>query len=89
MTAMPWEVKLNWFHGFFSSYNHVTLVLATDGDQVFHWWRGTTLCHGPPVKRGSREESQRVSSFLSGDKIMLQPDCDVLTSSCLDIHKAL
>lgn len=29
----------------------LTLVLTTDGDQSFHWWRGTALRHSPPVNR--------------------------------------
>lgn len=41
--------------GVLALHGDVTLVLATDGDQVFHWWRGTALSHSSPVNRGTRK----------------------------------
>lgn len=45
---------MNWFH------HDVTLVLATDGDQGFHWRRGTALSHSSSVKRGTRRSQSEL-----------------------------
>lgn len=45
-----------------NSSGNVTLVLAADRDQRFHWWRGTALSHSSPAKRG-RDTEKSVWSF--------------------------
>lgn len=37
----------------------VTLVLAADRDQRFHWRRGTALSHSSSAKRGTRERMRK------------------------------
>lgn len=65
--------ELNWCQVFF--HNAVTLVLATDRDQVFHWWRGTTLRHSPPVNRRTRKNHNQLPHSCQETKCFDQQTC--------------
>lgn len=41
-----------------------TLVLATDGDERFHWWRGTALSHSPADRKRRKMTKTFHSSAL-------------------------